>query len=262
MFGMTTCREINIMLSFKTQLPFDSIDEWRPVRALPWEWQLQALSDPAIRQRLVEAASKGNYAARRGGEAEAPKYDSMKIYSSPLPPHRSVGEVARERGCEPVELMIDLALDTELGQFFFQPVFDQDDSEILPALTHPRCVMTFSDAGAHQSQIADASIQTYLRAYWVRQKPTGSGRSRRCHSSKRYGWSAGSPPVADLVVFDPERIQPELPRLVNDVPGGAKRLRQKSVGMHASIVSGDLVLLEGERTGPLPGQLIRGPLAR
>ena len=243
------------MLSFKTQLPFDSIDEWRPVRALPCQWQLQALSDPAIRQRLVEAASRGNYAARRGGEAEAPKYDSMKIYSSPLPPHRSVGEVARERGYEPVELMIDLALDTELGQFFFQPVSDQDDSEILPALTHPRCVMT----SPMPARIRARSPTPRSRPTCA---PTGSGRSRRCHSSK----------AVRMVSWEPARRRPCRLRPGED-PAGASPIGQRRPGRRETTpaeVGRDACQHRLRRSRPPrrgtnrqpPRQLIRGPLAR
>ena len=37
-------------------------------------------------------------------------------------------------------------------------------------MKHPRTVMTFSDSGAHVSQMSDCSIQTHLLAYWVRER--------------------------------------------------------------------------------------------
>ena len=37
-------------------------------------------------------------------------------------------------------------------------------------MRHPRSVVTFSDSGAHVSQIMDSSIQTHLLSYWVREK--------------------------------------------------------------------------------------------
>ena len=37
-------------------------------------------------------------------------------------------------------------------------------------MRHPSSVMTFSDSGAHVSQIADSSIQTHLLAYFCREK--------------------------------------------------------------------------------------------
>jgi N-acyl-D-aspartate/D-glutamate deacylase len=37
-------------------------------------------------------------------------------------------------------------------------------------MKHPRSVITFSDSGAHVSQIMDSSLQTHLLSYWVREK--------------------------------------------------------------------------------------------
>jgi N-acyl-D-aspartate/D-glutamate deacylase len=43
---------------------------------------------------------------------------------------------------------------------------------------------------------------------------------------------------------------------------GARRLVQRSRGFAATIVNGEIVLRDGKPTGALPGQLLRGPLAR
>ena len=68
--------------------------------------------------------------------------------------------------------------------------------------------------------------------------------------------------AADLVVFDPDRVAPEMPEVVNDLPAGARRLRQKATGFRASIVNGQVVLRDGVHTGAFPGQVLRGPLAQ
>ena len=68
--------------------------------------------------------------------------------------------------------------------------------------------------------------------------------------------------VADLNVFDPERIGPGMPELAFDLPAGEKRIVQKASGIRATVVAGQVTQRDGEPTGALPGQLIRGPLAR
>jgi N-acyl-D-aspartate/D-glutamate deacylase len=68
--------------------------------------------------------------------------------------------------------------------------------------------------------------------------------------------------AGDVIVFDPDRVAPLMPEVVDDLPAGARRLRQKSAGFLASIVNGEVVLREGEHTGAFPGRLLRGPLAR
>jgi len=39
-------------------------------------------------------------------------------------------------------------------------------------------------------------------------------------------------------------------------------LKQKATGFMATVVNGEVVLRKNEHTGAVPGQLLRGPLAR
>ena len=85
-------------------------------------------------------------------------------------PHRTVAAVAHERGQHPAETMIDLALARDLDLFFLQPVANEDQDFALELMRHPRTVTTFSDSGAHVSQLMDSSLQTHLFSHWVRAK--------------------------------------------------------------------------------------------
>jgi N-acyl-D-aspartate/D-glutamate deacylase len=59
-------------------------------------------------------------------------------------------------------------------------------------------------------------------------------------------------------VFDPATIGPRMPEVVNDLPAGAKRLRQTADGMLATVVNGQVLLRDNHHTGALPGRLLRG----
>jgi len=63
---------------------------------------------------------------------------------------------------------------------------------------------------------------------------------------------------ADLVVFDPETVAPRMPEVVNDLPSGAKRLKQVASGIRHSIVNGEVFLTDNEHTGSTSGRLFRG----
>jgi hypothetical protein len=39
-------------------------------------------------------------------------------------------------------------------------------------------------------------------------------------------------------------------------------LKQKATGLMATVVNGEVLLRDNEHTGALPGQVLRGPLAR
>jgi N-acyl-D-amino-acid deacylase len=270
MFGLTHCRGIGTMSSFKTQLPFDSLPDWKAVRALPAEELRHALRDPEVRSRLVWAAHNGPYGRAIGGEARKPDFERMQVLARPLPPHVTVAEMARSRGVDPVELMIDLALETDFEQFFVQTNSPFDADGVKRVMKHPRTVMAFSDAGAHVSQMSDCSIQTHFLAHWVRDREdfTLEEAVRMLTLAPARAWGFHDRGivregfVADLNVFDAAHVAPAMPTVVNDLPAGARRIKQTAVGFLATIVRGEVVHDRGEHTGALPGTLIRGPLAR
>ncbi|MEO8695127.1 MAG: amidohydrolase family protein [Acidimicrobiales bacterium] len=270
MFGLTHCRGIGTMSSFKTQLAFDSLPEWQQVRALPADDLRHALRDPEVRARLVWAAHNGPYGRAIGGEARKPDFERMQVLARPVPPHLTVAEMARARGVDPVELMIDLALESDFEQFFVQTNSPFDHAGVKQVMKHPRTVMAFSDAGAHVSQMSDCSIQTHFLAHWVRdcQDFTLEEAVRMLTLAPARAWGFHDRGilregfVADLNVFDAARVAPAMPTVVNDLPAGARRIKQTAVGFLATIVAGEVVHDRGEHTGALPGTLIRGPLAR
>jgi len=63
--------------------------------------------------------------------------------------------------------------------------------------------------------------------------------------------------AADLNVFDPATVGPAVPRLVDDLPAGGRRLEQRSHGFLATLVNGEVTIREGATTGATPGRLIR-----
>jgi N-acyl-D-amino-acid deacylase len=265
MFAQTHSRGITSVLSFKTQLPFDVLPEWLEVRARPLAEQLRLLRDPSVRARLVHAARHGRYAEDVGAEARKPDFDTMRVLERPIPPNPTVATLAAERGVDPVELIIDLAVASDFDQFFTQPIVVQEDEDAVAVMKHPRTVMTFSDSGAHVSQIMDASIQTHLLAYWVRERQafTLPEAVRMVTQVPAQTWGFADRGllregyVADVNVFDPARITPDLPTVVDDLPGGARRLKQGASGFLATMVAGQTILRSGQHTGALPGQLLR-----
>ncbi len=270
MFAQVHSRSLNVLLSFKTRLPFDRLPVWRELRELPLDEQKGALRDPDTRRRLVEAAGQPDRRAAVGAEVRRPDYDWLFAMETASGPHRSIAEIARERQLDPVEAIIELALEKDLDQFFLQPIANEDQDHVLEMMRHPRSVVTFSDSGAHVSQIMDSSLQTHVFSHWVREKQAFSLEEgvRMLTFEPASNWGLAGRGLlrdgfaADITIFDPERIAPEMPEVATDLPAGAKRLKQRATGIAATIVNGEVVLRDGEHTGALPGQLVRGPLAR
>ncbi len=271
MFGQTHTRGISHVLSFKGRLQFDDFAEWARVRALPEAEQRKIFSDPEQRKKLVAATKSGVYRTG-GGEPRKPNYENMYVMYSAVSRNPTVAELAAQRNVDPVEVMMDLALESNFNQLFMQ--FDvatvpKNDAEALAALRHPRTVMTFSDSGAHVSLIMDSSIHTHLLAYWVREKQAFSLEEgvKMITLTPAMAWGFTDRGllrqgcIADINVFDPATIAPEIPTIEHDLPAGARRLKQKSKGISATIIGGKVTFKHGEHTGALSGKLLRSSAA-
>jgi N-acyl-D-amino-acid deacylase len=267
LWAMTHCRGVVSAQSFLTKLGFDRLPEWQPIRALPHAEQMAALRDPEVRARLVHAAHHGDYGPTFGPEAGRPKFEKMSVLLSPLFPNPTVADEARRRGVDPVEAMIDIALEHDLDVFFLQQLMSQNETDLLELMRHPRTAMCFSDSGAHVSQIFDSSIYTHLLAYYVRERQHLSLEEAismmtarpadiwRLHGRGRLVPGYG----ADLTIFDAGTIAPLMPTVVQDLPGGAKRIDQRAEGIAATIVNGRVFTRDGAVTDERPGQLLRAP---
>jgi N-acyl-D-aspartate/D-glutamate deacylase len=270
MFAQAHSRSLSALLSFKTQMPFDRLPVWKELRALPLEEQKRKLRDPALRQKLIETSGMNDGRKAVGTEARPADYDWLFVFDTVEGPHRSVAEVARERGQHPAETMIELSLEKDLDLFFLQPVANEDQDAALEIMRHPRTVTTFSDSGAHVSQLMDSSLQTHLLAHWVRKQQAFT--LERAVSmltlvpATLWGFHdrglIREGMAADMVVFDPDTIVAEMPEVVDDLPAGARRLVQRARGMKATVVNGEVLLRDGKHTGALPGRLLRGPLGQ
>ena len=260
------------LLSFESKMPYDKAPLWRELRTKPLAEQEAALRDPETRKKLVAAALEFAKAPETGVASEVRTqvdYDWIYPLERMTPPFRNITTIAKETGRQPIDVVIDMALEKHLKMFFLQPLFNEDWDVVLFMMRHPRTAVTFSDSGAHVSQIMDSSLQTHMLAYWVREKQafTLEQAIRKMTFDVASFWGLkgrgllreGN--IADLVIFDPNTVAAQMPTVVRDLPGGAMRLKQKADGILATIVSGQVLLRNNEHTGAYPGQLIRGPLA-
>ncbi|MEZ5225496.1 MAG: amidohydrolase family protein [Acidimicrobiales bacterium] len=228
-----------------------------------------AYADPAWRQRVRDAWASGP----KGGIP--PRWETYEIMESANHADligRRLVDIADERGVEPFDALLDLALaEPTLRSIRVRAVLANDDEEAVAGLLNePGCTLGLSDAGAHVTQLCDAPLATDLLGRWVREKGALSLEAAVNKLTKvqadLFGLSdrgvVAEGKAADLVVFDPETVAPGPLRRVNDFPAGAERLTaDQPTGMRHLLVNGVQVVDDGvlrdDAVAARPGQMLR-----
>jgi N-acyl-D-amino-acid deacylase len=268
--GQVGTRSQSLLYGFKLSLPFDQLPRWREIRARSLIDQRLAFEDPDRRQMLVDEALNSEYRSTVSAEPRPPSYGDIMVVDSPEGPWLSVAEIAINSSRTPVDVMVDLSLDSGFEQLFADEFANRDRDILEQMLSHPLTVIGDGDAGAHASQICDASFFTSFLADWVRRREAFSIEAgiRMCSFDQARQWGFADRGLirqglaADLLVFDLATIGPGSWFVDVDLPAGAKRVKQKATGIAATIVNGVVVIEADEHTGEAPGQVLRGPLAR
>ncbi len=158
--------------SFETATPYDMIPVWKEFRKKPLAEQEKDLRDPKTRATLTEAVKNHVH----NPDLSLPNlyqrpvdWDWVYPLTQPLPPFRSISEIAKERGVEPLDAFFDLALEHHMKLFFVQPSNNEDQDYVLACIRHPHSAVTFWDSGAHVATTINP-IHGHLLGHWVRAK--------------------------------------------------------------------------------------------
>jgi len=202
-------------------------------------------------------------------------FQEMSVQSCPHDTtleHRLLADIAAERGAHPADVVLDLAIESNLEMRFMIPLANNDEDDVEEALKDPNTVLALSDAGAHMSQLCDSCYSTHLLGHWVRERGAFTLEAAVHMLTARPAEVMGITDrgllteglAADVVVFDPAIVGAGTSERVYDLPGGADRLIVEALGIDAVIVNGTLVRHGGADTldpansaGKLPGKLLR-----
>jgi N-acyl-D-aspartate/D-glutamate deacylase len=268
--GLTNPDPLQLRVSIATVGPFRGLPGWDDFMASSAEEQLRALRDPARRQPLRDSAAQGDLKWPR---AQLRDWAGLTVSETFCDANRryegwTVGAVARELGGDPFDAFALLVARDELRTFFLLPPLGDDEATWrlrVDILRDRRTLLGGSDAGAHLSQMCGARYTSSLLATGVR-KHHLLGVEEAVHHltdapARFYGlrdrgrvqpgyW-------ADLVVFDPEAVDPGRLRTSADLPGGMTRLHSDPRGIVRVFTNGTEIVAHGRPTGSLPGRLLR-----
>jgi N-acyl-D-aspartate/D-glutamate deacylase len=259
-----------IYMNFSSGFVFDSLPGiWRQIFQVPVPERIKQLRDPEVRRRLATDAAAidptsqtviitkfGNYTV------VAVKSDKNKHYVG-----RKTGRIAAEQGRDPLELMLDIALDDDLLTTFAPDLggHDQATYELRGRLWHDdRTLIGASDAGAHLDM-----IDTFAFSTTVLQKGVREHKVITLEEAVRQ--ITGIPAQflglidrgllapgyhADVVIFDPDTVARGPTYFRNDVPGDEFRIYADAIGVDHVFVNGTQIVRDGKHTGVLPGTVL------
>ncbi len=182
--------------------------------------------------------------------------------------NKSIQEIATHLHKDPVDTLLDLAVDEETALGVTVSIINADPEAVGKLITLPDVLIGLSDAGAHVDQHCEAGVPTYILHEWVqkRQVLTLEEGVRRITSELAdfLGLTTKgrvAPGMdADLVLFDPTAVKPYPSEWVNDLPGGKPRLIERSAGIAYTLVGGEVLFAHNEYQGGLPGRIIRSAM--
>ena len=289
-------RNVGLMFGLESSLhPFIGHPSYKEISHLSLNERLSIMKDPSFKQKILNESpsfkddlqkaaqeQKSNKTKEEiKAEAEIGKklisnYETQFILSDPpnYEPTRedSIAYLAEQRNQSEEEVIYDELIKDD-GKSLIYACFTPYENHKL------KFVETFyklkssvaggSDGGAHCGLICDASMPTTNLSHWARDRSAGNKipleliiRKQTKDTAETYGLfdrgeiKAGM--IADINIIDFEKLNVSLPKMIFDLPKGGKRLVQESFGYLTTIKSGEVVYENGQATGTLPGQVIRG----
>lgn len=271
-------RPVNVLMNFNgTVHPFFMHQNFAPLAALSPEERLERLRDPAVRAAILAepTPTMGIEAADRMAADFDLMYELGEEPDYEPTPDQSMAARAAAMGVTPQELAYDILLKRDGKAMLYFPLMGYGNGDLARQVTmleDENSVISLADTGAHCGVLSDASMPTYLLAYFVRDRKRGK-RFELEHAVKMHSHDTarcvglddrGTLEVgmkADINVIDFEALNMDAPEIIYDLPAGGRRMFQTARGYRATLVNGEVVMADGAATGALPGKLIRGAQA-
>ena len=248
LWAQVGCFPLGMEFTLRHPYPLEAFLAWRPaIQAATEAEYAKVLGDPSFRQALKTEAAIPGVPNRFSNQT----WPHLTIMSVTREEHRSlvgrsIAELARERGRDPFDVLLDFGLDGELDAMLDCRLFNTDENEVKKLLRHPHAAVALSDAGAHLSFLCDAGFGLHLFGHWVRDrgdltleeavKRVTDDVATAYRIKDRGRLTPGA--WADLLLFDPRTVARGPKRRVHDLPTGASRLDTAGVGVHGVWVNG------------------------
>ena len=279
LYGAVAGRPAGILMAWLGSThPFMAHPLWQSLAPLPWGEKLARLRDAEVRAQLTDDAAMRQAMAHDSRLAYLTQ-SFHKMYALGAEPdyepaqEHSIASIAQREGRSPLQVAYDMLMAQDGKGIVYFPSFNyayNDLSQLHTQLQHPRTMMSLADGGAHCGYICDVSMPTYMLTHWARDRKRGPTlplelmvQRQTRDTASIYGLQDRGllQPgyLADVNIIDFDRLRIPPPYVAFDLPAGGRRLVQTAEGYRATLKAGETIMENGERTGALPGRLLRGP---
>lgn len=248
------------LFGLQAGLPFRG-PAWRELYEMNFTDRVTAIFNDEFAAQLVAEA-------RLPGATKVPLDQTYFLGADDSPDYTtttSVAALAKAAGEHWAETLIRLTRQTRGKGLFTYRMFATDMKEQSELFKSANIYPGLGDAGAHVAQIMDAGWATFILSHWTRSQGEFS------MADAVHKMTAGPAKVmgltdrglikvglrADINVFDANEVAELQPELIHDFPHGAPRYTQRAKGFKATIVNGQVSLLNGELTGVRAGSVLR-----
>jgi N-acyl-D-aspartate/D-glutamate deacylase len=270
-YSLLVARPFDRPVAFdETNHHWQAVPTWHAMTRMPLAERRALLRDSAAREAMRFAVENQNRDPAKGTTLPAPQWPVVFIENSPTMPFaehqgRSIAQLAEAKGVAPGDYVLDLALADDFATRLRWRMDTADWADaVRKSQTDPRIIIGTSDGGAHLAKDDQADFSSYFLATWVRERQVwsledGVRQLTQVPAALLGFHDRGTLQVgkwADMMIFDPDEIGPLRKAFVHDLPGGIGRYKAFGKGVHATIVNGVPIVLEGELTGRLPGRIV------
>ncbi|MFE9402009.1 amidohydrolase family protein [Streptomyces sp. NPDC006530] len=256
-------------MSLGTFCALNLIPGWGDILALPVPERIDRLRDAEVRAEMLRRADSkeagifrrlANFGRYVIGDTYSPENEGLS--------GRVVGDIAAERGLDPFHCLVEICANDRLRTVLWPMPTDNDPATWAlrrETWEHEDVLLGGSDAGAHLDRMCGAPYTTRFLGDCLR--------GRKLVPLERAVQMLTDDPArlfglrergrieegfhADLVLFDPERIEAGPATLVHDLPGDSPRLDSKAIGVVSVRVNGVETLRDDRVTGAVPGTVLR-----
>jgi N-acyl-D-amino-acid deacylase len=250
LIGQVSCCPLSMDFTLMSPYPVEGLQSWKPALGQSGEALKRVLSNPEFRESVRQEIAAPAVFRLFNGE-----WDQLHITQAATEKYRGLeqqkfGALAKALGKDPLDLMLDIAIEEDLQTVFTAMLLNSDETAVGQMLNHRDSLISLSDAGAHLTFFNDAGFGLHLLGHWVRDQKIMPLEKAVSELTSKPASIFGFQDrglikegfAADCLLFDPATVGRGPKKRVFDLPGGAPRLTTDALGVKGVWVNGKRIV--------------------